>query len=89
MNNFDDDYEFKIEIGQGITMPGKDAKYKIQVSVQNHDWISDVPKETKGEYMRWHQRMPENSKKGKSANAPLVYSLPKNERSYFSGKPKD
>ena len=45
-----------IEIGQGITLPWKDTKYKVQVSIQNIDWQCDEPKETKGEYVRWHSR---------------------------------
>ena len=51
-----DDYEMMIEIGQGITLPWKDTQYKVQVSIQNIDWKSDLPKENKGEYVRWHSR---------------------------------
>ena len=69
-----DDYEVMFEIGQGITMPEKERDYKVQVSIQNFDWKCDLPKEKKGEYLRWHSRTTE----------PLTYKLPKNLNSLFT-----
>ena len=68
-----DDYELMVEIGQGITLPEKDHDFRVQVSIQNLDWQCDVPKENKGEYVRWHSR-----------SEVLSYKLPKNMRSLFT-----
>ena len=61
------------EIGQGITLPEKEQDYKVQVSIQNMDWKCAIPKEKKGEYVRWHSR-----------SEPLTYKLPKNLHSAFT-----
>jgi len=63
-----------IEIGQGITMPHKDTDYKVKVSVENNSWVTSVPKEKKGEYVRWSDR----------SDKPLKWKLPKNPFSLFS-----
>lgn len=69
-----EDYEFMIEIGQGITMPQKDTNYKVKVSVENNSWTTDKPKEIKGEYVRWSDR----------CDKVLSWKLPKNPYSLFS-----
>jgi hypothetical protein len=68
-----------IEIGQGITMPEKEVDYKIKVVVEKNEWTSHVPKEKKGEYVRWHDRCKE----------PLVWKLNKNMHSVFTTKAED
>ena len=68
-----DDYELMFEIGQGITLPEKEKNYKVQVSVQNQDWPCELPKEKKGEYVRWHRR-----------SQVMTYKLPKNRNSLFT-----
>ena len=41
--------------GQGIALPEKDVKYKVQISIQNKTdhCISEKPKEINGSYNRW------------------------------------
>lgn len=72
-----EDYQFLIEVGQGITLPEKDKDYKVCVSIENHDWYTELPKEKKGEYLRWSSRSEQNEKI-------LQYKLPKNEFSIFT-----
>lgn len=69
-----DNYEFLFEIGQGITLPKSNYDYKVQVSLNNLDWKTQIPKEKKGEYVRWSERSEVITK----------WSLPKNPLSVFS-----
>ena len=79
-----EDYEVMIEVGQGITMPEKDKKYRVQVSIQNNDWKSDLPKEIKGEYLRWHSRCNKKKEVKKDTFEPQRYKFPKNLNSLFT-----
>jgi len=69
-----DNYEFLFEIGQGITLPKSNYDYRVQVSLNNLDWKTKIPKEKKGEYVRWSERSELITK----------WSLPKNPNSVFS-----
>ena len=51
-----DEYNILCEVGQGITLPEADKKYKVMLSIEDHNWITEEPKETKGEYARWSCR---------------------------------
>ena len=44
----------------------------------DREWTSEIPKEKKGEYVRWHSRSPV-----------LSWDFPKNEHSIFSGKTEE
>ena len=68
-----DEYNLICEIGQGITLPQADKKYKVQLSVEDYTWNTEEPKETKGEYARWSCR-----------SEVLSWKLPKNEQSIFA-----
>ena len=51
-----EDYQLMIEIGQGVTLFEPDKDYKVVVKVQEWEWTSEIPKEKKGAYVRWHSR---------------------------------
>ena len=38
-------YELIFEVGQGITLPGKDSDYKVRITVQENSWSTELPKE--------------------------------------------
>lgn len=71
-------YQVQIEVGQGITLPEEDKDYRVVVKVMDKEWRSDVPKEKKGAYVRWHRR-----------SELLTWDLPKNEYSVFAGKTEE
>ena len=50
-------YEAQIEIGQGLTLPGEGQKYQVKVAIGDYSWTSEKPKETKGGYNRWSERV--------------------------------
>ena len=37
-------------------MPRADFDYRVQVSLNNLDWKTALPKEKKGHYVRWSER---------------------------------
>ena len=71
-------YEMMVEIGQGVTLPKPDHNYKIQVSIMDSDWTCALPKEKKGEYVRWSDR-----------SGVINLKLPKNKFSEYSSNDAD
>ena len=65
-------YELIFEVGQGITLPGKDTDYKVRITVQENSWSTELPKEKRGRYVRWNSR-----------SEILRWEFPKNPHSLF------
>lgn len=49
-------YEIICEIGSGICLPETNNKYKIRIAINDFNFSTEKPLESKNNYCRWNKR---------------------------------